>query len=69
MSGTHLHLPTIDELKRQMGKDGLENFVKAYSSYRFLIGESECISFVEEMRETYKKERYPNGKGGCLLNS
>lgn len=69
MTGTHVHLPTIVELKKQFKKLGLECFIKHYSCYDFLVGETDSMKYMEEKYEEYKKfwRVTQVGEGGTLL--
>lgn len=55
MSNTHLHLPSIERLKEDVDKYGVEKVIKRYSSYEFLIGSTESLDFLLELIDDYKK--------------
>ena len=44
MSYTHIHLPTLDSLKRQV-KDN-PSIVKYYKKYGALLGDSDSIDYI-----------------------
>ena len=55
MSNLKISVPSMDVLVTQLLKMGLEEFVKRYSSYELMVGESDCVRFIEEKIEEYKR--------------
>lgn len=55
MSGTHVHLPSIEQLKEDVNKNGIEKIIKRYSCYDFLIGSNESLDFLREKYNEFKK--------------
>ena len=57
MSETHTNLPSIEKLKMECEKYGLEGLINHYYRYDILIGNEESIMFLEEKYEEYVKNR------------
>ena len=55
MSSTHIHLPSLEVLKEDVNKNGIEKVIKRYSCYEFLIGSSESLEFLREKYDEFKK--------------
>ena len=54
MSGTHTHLPKLEDLKHHLKKVGLDAFHKHYKCYDFLIGDNDAMEFLEEEIKKYE---------------
>lgn len=65
MSGTHVHLPSIERLIDEYERNGLQKLIDHYSCYEFLIGDHESIVFLEEKYEEYKKLKEENIRRGA----
>ena len=55
MSNTHVHVSSLDNLKKELEQYGLEKLIQLYSKYECLIGDSDSIKFLEEQNEILKK--------------
>jgi len=44
----HCHLPEVNKLEEQFQKLGLEQFIKYYSKYETLIGETDRMSYIQQ---------------------
>lgn len=55
MSSTHIHLPSLEELKEDVNKNGIGKVIKRYSRYEFLIGSTESLEFLLEKYDEFKK--------------
>ena len=51
----HCNLPDLKTLKSQYESLGLDKFVARYSKCQALIGDSECVEFVESMFRLLKE--------------
>lgn len=61
MSGSHTFLPSLDKIKDEINKNGLEITIKKYLSYDYLIGSKECMDFlIEKSREIKKGKQDEN---------
>ena len=58
MSNTHVHVPSLENLKKELEIKGLEDFIRGYSRYECVIGDVESIEFLEEQNEILKKKKY-----------
>lgn len=47
MGFNHCYVPNILYLQKELDDVGLEKFVKRYSSYEFISGDSDSIEFIE----------------------
>ena len=47
-------LPSVEDMKRQLERDGLEIFVKSYSRYDSIMGESDRMEFLEDRIKEYE---------------
>ena len=56
MTNTTLHVPTAEQLLKELEEQGRKKFVRRYSGVPFIIGSSESIKFIEKQVEEYKKE-------------
>lgn len=48
------YLPSIDIMETQLVNEGLEEFVKLYSKYECIIGESDRVRFLEDKIKEYQ---------------
>ena len=48
------YLPSIESMEEQIERDGLEVFVKSYSKYESITGESDRMRFLEEKIKEYQ---------------
>lgn len=55
MSSTHIHLPSLEVLKEDVNKNGIEKVIRRYSCYEFLIGSTESLEFLREKYDEFKK--------------
>ena len=60
MSNTHIHVPSLSDLKKELELKGLEEFIKAYSRYESIIGNTESVQFLEEQNEILKNIKKEN---------
>jgi hypothetical protein len=44
----HCHVPNMQQIQRELESLGLEKFIRIYSKYECLIGDSEVIEFIEQ---------------------
>lgn len=44
----HCHVPNMQQIQRELESYGLEEFIRVYSKYECLIGDSEVIEFIEQ---------------------
>jgi hypothetical protein len=44
----HCHVPNMQQIQRELESYGLEEFIRIYSKYECLIGDSEVIEFIEQ---------------------
>lgn len=56
MTNTTLHVPTAEQLLKELEEQGRKKFVRRYSGVPFIIGTSESIKFIEKQVEEHKKE-------------
>ena len=54
MSGTHTHLPKLEDLKDHLEKLGPDAFHKHYKCYDFLTGDNDAMEFLEEEIKKYE---------------
>lgn len=47
-------LPSIESMKEQIERDGLEEFVRLYTKYDSITGESDRMEFLEKKIEEYR---------------
>lgn len=47
-------LPSVEDMKRELERDGLEIFVKSYSRYDSIMGESDRMKFLEDKIKEYE---------------
>ena len=47
-------LPSVEQMKEHIERDGLESFVKQYTRYDSLMGESDRMRFLEEKIKEYE---------------
>lgn len=52
------YLPTIESLKDQLNIMGIEKFLKYYSKYEIIIGETERFEFLKQQINTYQENIY-----------
>ena len=50
------YLPSIESMEEQIERDGLEVFVKSYSKYDCISGESDRMRFLEEKIKEYEEK-------------
>lgn len=58
MGFNHCYVGNILQIQKELEDVGLEKFVKRYSSYEFISGDTESIDFIEQrvkLYEQYKK--------------
>lgn len=48
MGFNHCYVGNILYLQKELGDVGLEKFVKRYSSYEFISGDTESVEFIEQ---------------------
>ena len=56
MTTTTLHVPTAEQLLKELNEQGRKKFVRRYSGIPFIIGSSESVKFIEKQVEDQKKE-------------
>ena len=56
MTTTTLHVPTAEQLLKELEEQGRKKFVKHYSGIPFIIGSSESLEFIEKQIEEHKME-------------
>ena len=56
MTNTTLHVPTAEQLLKELEEQGRKKFVRRYSGVPFIIGSSESLKFIEKQIEEHKKE-------------
>ena len=44
----HCHVPNMNQIKRELESLGLDEFIRIYSKYECLIGDSDVIEFIEQ---------------------
>jgi hypothetical protein len=44
----HCHVPNMKQIQRELESLGLEEFIRIYSKYECLIGDSDVIEFIEQ---------------------
>lgn len=47
-------LPSIESMKEQIERDGLEEFVRLYTKYDCITGETDRMEFLENKIQEYK---------------
>lgn len=57
MTRTTLHVPTAEQLLKELNEQGKKRFVKRYSGVEFLIGSSESMKFIEKQIEEENIEK------------
>ena len=55
MAGTHIHLPSFEDLMEDVENLGIEKVIKRYSCYEFLIGSNESLEFLLKKFDEFKK--------------
>ena len=65
MSGTHVHLPSIERLIDEYEKNGLQKLIDHYFCYGILIGDHKSIIFLEEKYEEYMTLKDENIRRGA----
>ena len=48
------YLPSIELMKEQIEKDGLEEFVRLYTKYDSITGETDRMEFLENKIQEYR---------------
>ena len=56
----HHHLSSVEQLKSQLENDGVEAFVKRYSKYECILGETDRVEFVEKIIKEFNEKRTIN---------
>lgn len=50
------YLPSIELMKEQIERDGLKEFVRVYSKYDSITGESDRMEFLENKIKEYESQ-------------
>lgn len=56
------YLPSIEVMKEQIERDGLKEFVRVYSKYDCITGESDRMEFLENKIKEYKSQNTSIGQ-------
>lgn len=48
------YLPSIETMKEQIERDGLEEFVRLYGKYECITGETDRMNFLEDKFKEYE---------------
>jgi hypothetical protein len=54
MGFNHCYVGNILYLQKELENVGLEKFVKRYSSYEFISGDSESVEFIEQRAKLWR---------------
>jgi hypothetical protein len=54
MGFNHCYVGNILYLQKELEDVGLEKFVKRYSSYEFISGDSESVEFIEQRAKLWR---------------
>ena len=53
-------LPSIESMKTEIAINGIEQFVKSYSKYDSIMGESDRMEFLKNKIKEYEKNNIDN---------
>ena len=56
MGFNKLFLPPIESLIEKYEKEGLETFVRSFERYDAIMGDSQSVTYLETLMETYRKK-------------
>ena len=56
MGFNKLFLPPIGSLIEKYEKEGLETFVRSFERYDAIMGDSQSVTYLETLMETYRKK-------------
>jgi len=56
MGFNKLFLPPIESLIEKYEKEGLETFVRSFQKYDAIMGDSQSVTYLETLMETYRKK-------------
>ena len=56
MGFNKIHLPPIESLIEKYEKEGLETFVRSFQKYDAIMGDSQSVTYLETLMETYRKK-------------
>ena len=58
MGFNHCYVSNILQIQKELDDFGIETFVKRYTKYDAISGDSECIDFIEGIVKKYYNEKY-----------
>lgn len=56
MGFNKIYLPPIESLIEKYEKEGLETFVRSFQRYDAIMGDSQSVTYLETLMETYRKK-------------
>lgn len=56
MGFNKIYLPPIESLIEKYEKEGLETFVRSFQKYDAIMGDSQSVTYLETLMETYRKK-------------
>jgi hypothetical protein len=58
MGFNQCYVGSILQIQKELDEVGIETFVKRYTKYDSISGDSECIDFIEGIVKKYYNEKY-----------
>ena len=58
MGFNHCYVSNILQIQKELDDLGIETFVKRYTKYDSISGDSECVDFIEGVVKKYYNEKY-----------
>ena len=68
MGFNHCYVGNVIQIQKELEEVGLDKFVKRYSSYEFISGDTESIDFIEQRVKLWHTINLDGGQKAGLIN-
>ena len=68
MGFNHCYVGNVIQIQKELEEVGLDKFVKRYSSYEFISGDTESIDFIEQRVKLWHTINLDGGQKVGLIN-